>query len=88
MEAKRLKKIYTLLSKITNLFTSFYITRNGYIFTKDIEKPFLVQIDDNYLSIFEELFGKFNIVAVYDIKILKKFLMVQKKKMIQKHFQN
>lgn len=80
MDPKKVKKIYTLLSKITNIFTSFYVLKNGYILTKDIEKPFLVQIDSEYIELFEELFGKFNIVGVYDIKILKKVLNGPKEK--------
>lgn len=74
MDPKRVKKLYTLLSKITNIFTTFYVFKNGYILTKDLEKPFLVQIENEWVELFEELFGKFDIVCVYDIKILKKVL--------------
>lgn len=80
MDQKRVKKLYTLLSKMTNVFTSFFVIRNGYILSKDVDKPYLIQIDNGWIELFEELFGKFTVVGVYDIKILKKVLMGPKEK--------
>lgn len=80
MDPKHIKKLYTLLSKVTNVFTSFYVIKNGYLLTKDIEKPFLIQLDTEWIDLFEELFGKFTIVGVYDIKVLKKVLNGPKEK--------
>lgn len=80
MEKSHVKKLYTLLSKMTNLFTSFYVMKPSYVITKNNEKPFLVELTEDYMELLKELFGDFEILFVHDIKVLKKVLNGPKEK--------
>lgn len=72
MDPKDSKKLYSLLSKTSNVFTDIYITVNGYIVTMDIEKPFLIQVDDKWIRLLSELLGQFRIIHIPDLKNFKK----------------
>lgn len=78
------KKLYDLLIKLTNVFSDFYIFKTGYIITDDIEKPFLIQISDTQISLFEELCGKFKLLKITDIKNFKKSLKEPSQKDLEK----
>ncbi len=68
------KKLYDLLVKVTNVFTDFYVFKHGYIVSSDIEKPFIIQISDAQVSLFEEICGNFKLIRIIDIKNFKKSL--------------
>ena len=72
MDEKIKKKHDALCVKITQVFTDFYIFKNGYIVSKNIEKPFLIQIDEEQVKWFEELNGDFKILHISDIRKYKK----------------
>lgn len=68
------KTIYNLLIKVSSIFNDFYIFKQGYFISADIEKPFLIQLDNGYISLFTELCGDFKILRVTDVKNFKKSL--------------
>ena len=72
LDDKDIKKLEKLCIKISNVFTDFYILKNGYLVSLDVTKPFIIQIDEDYVHLFEELCGKFKILHLWDIKNFKK----------------
>ena len=68
------KIIYNLLVKVANIFNDFYIFKQGYFISSDIEKPFLIQIDSEYINLFSELCGDFKVLRLTDLKNFKKSL--------------
>jgi hypothetical protein len=66
------KRFYSLCSKLTYVFTDFYILTTGYILSIDKEKPFVVQVDDEKIKWFKEVCGDFKILHMEDIKEFKK----------------
>lgn len=75
MDILKLKKLYEVLSKITNVFpTDTYVFKHGYFITNDIEKPFIIQIDTKYIDYLYEITGEFALLKITDIKMFKKAL--------------
>ena len=74
------KTIYNLLVKVSNIFSEFYIFKNGYFISSDIEKPFVIQLDTSYIELFKELCGDFKILRITDVKNFKKSLTSPKLK--------
>lgn len=72
MDPKREKKLFNLCTKITNVYTDFYILKTGYILSLDKEKPFLIQLSDDYVSLFNELKEGFKILHITDVRAFKK----------------
>lgn len=79
MDEKNGKKLYNICTKLTTVYTSFYITKNGYILSTDKEKPFLIQLNDDTLSLFIEACGEFKLIHIKDVRIFKKGLPVKLK---------
>ena len=46
------KKFTELLIKLTNMFKSPYICKNGYVISLDIEEPYLVILDEEQMAKF------------------------------------
>ena len=72
IDTKSLNKLYDLLVKVTNVFTDFYIVKQGYLVSLDIEKPYIIQLDQKDVKLFSDLCGEFFIIHVPDIKNFKK----------------
>lgn len=76
LKDKENKKFYEVLTKTANVFTDFYVVKNGYMLSMSIDKPFVIQLDDIYIEKFEKLCGGFKIIRVTDLKNFKKSLTV------------
>lgn len=72
MDDKIKKKHDNLCTKITQVFTDLYITKQGYILSKSKEKPFIIQLDEEQVKWFEEANGEFNILHISKIREYKK----------------
>lgn len=66
------KKLLNLCTKMSNVFNDIYILQQGYVLSLDVEKPFIIQLDKEYIDFFEELCGSFKILHLWDIKKFKK----------------
>lgn len=73
-------KLYALLIKVTPVFTSFYVTHTGHIFSANSETPFIIQIDENLTALFRDVCGEFKLLRITDIKDFKKALTEPKEK--------
>lgn len=82
VEPKIIKKLFNLFTKITYVFTDFYIFKNGYILSTDKEKPFLIQLKDSDINLFKEVMEleAFSIIHIPNIRELKKVLGEESKK--------
>lgn len=74
MELKQRKKLYTLFSKMTTIFPSFYIIKPYYVVTKESGKPYMAELDEKWIPLLEEFFGEFTVLHVKDIKLVKKVI--------------
>lgn len=72
IDSKIEKKIYNLCTKIGYVFSEFYILKQGYILSQDIEKPFLIQLDEESVNWFSELVKDFKIIHITDVRNFKK----------------
>lgn len=72
MDEKTKKKHDALCTKITRVFTDLYILKQGYIISKSIDKPFVIQIDDDQVKLFEDMHGEFKILHISNIREYKK----------------
>lgn len=72
LDEKDTKKLLNLCTKLSNIFTDFYILKNGYILSTNIDKPFVVQVEQTYIEWFEKLCGKFKILHIWDVRKFKK----------------
>lgn len=74
LEEKEQKKLVTLCTKISNVFNDFYVLSTGYCVSMDIEKPFVVQLDEEYIKLFKEAVGEFIVLHISNVKEFKKEL--------------
>lgn len=74
LEKKEKKRIQDIFTKITRIYTNFYILKNGYIISLNIETPYLIQLDIDDISLFKKLFGEFSIIHITDLKYFKKIV--------------
>ena len=51
-DTKKMKKFLDVCTKVTNVYNDFYLFKNGYCVSTDIEKPFVVQLDDTQVEYF------------------------------------
>lgn len=72
IDEKTKKKLLNLCTKLSNVFTDFYILKQGYIMSTDVEHPFVIQIDNESIQWFVELYGEFKILHIWDIRKFKK----------------
>lgn len=70
------KKLSTLLTKLSNVFNDFYVFKNGYVISTNLENSaFVAQINlENDVKLFQDLVGDFKLLHVWDCKKLKKAL--------------
>lgn len=72
MDEKEQKKLFNILTKITNVSNDVYILKQGYVLSIDIEKPFLIQLDESQIELFNKVIKDFKIIRISDIKKYKK----------------
>ena len=74
LDKKDGKKLCQLCIKMTNVFNDIYISTNGYIISTDIEKPFLIQIDDTQIQLFKSLLEDFKFLRIWNLKEFKRYM--------------
>lgn len=72
IDEKDMKKLLNLCTKLSYIFNDFYILKNGYILSTNSDKPFVVQVEQQYTEWFEKLCGDFKILHIWDVKKFKK----------------
>lgn len=72
LDKKQQNAINTLLTKITYVFTDFYIISTGYIISMDKDKPYLIEISDEQVNLFKLLLNEFNILHILNSRDFKK----------------
>ena len=86
MDDKNLKALNTLCTKLAQVFNDFYIMKNGYILSNNLDSPYLIKIDDCYVDLFSKLIGDFDIVHILDMRAFKKILSVNEDLSLTKSF--
>ena len=71
-DTKKMKKFLDVCTKVTNVYNDFYLFKNGYCVSTDIEKPFVVQLDDTQVEYFVEMVGDFKLLHMTDVRKFKK----------------
>ena len=74
LDDKQKKKLITMCTKISNVFNDFYVLTTGYCISMDIEKPFIVQLDHEYIDLFKGAIGEFTVLHICNVKEFKKEL--------------
>ena len=64
LEKRLLTKLYKILTKLGTLFNEFYITMDGKIVTNDIDKPYYILVEDEYMELFNTIFGEYEIIFI------------------------
>ena len=72
LEKRLLTKLYKILTKLGTLFNEFYITMDGKIVTNDIDKPYYILVEDEYMELFNTIFGEYEIIFIPDFRAFKK----------------
>ena len=72
LNARQFKRLYSVLSKLSNLYNDFYIFRHGRVLSLDIEKPYLVNLDSEYLTMLYDITGEFKIIHMTNLKDFKR----------------
>lgn len=75
MDAKRQKQLEGLCIKLGQVYTDFYILKNGYIVSMDIELPYLIMLSEDQVNLFKECCGEFIVIHFFDIRKFKKSLI-------------
>ena len=69
------KKLYELCTKITYVFTDFYVLKQGYIISLKIDEPFVIELNDNTIKLFQHVHGDdFSILNIENVREYKKCL--------------
>lgn len=71
-DTKDQKKFLDVCTKITNVYNNFYLFKNGYCVSTDIEKPFVIQLDEIQIKYFIDTFGEFKLLRITDVRKYKK----------------
>lgn len=74
IDKKSITKFCNFITKISAIYNDFFILNTGYILSLNIEKPYVFFISDEYMEIFNKIFGEFKILHILDSKTLKKVL--------------
>lgn len=74
LDDKQKKKLITMCTKISNVFNDFYVLTTGYCISMDIEKPFIVQLNHEYIDLFKGAIGEFTVLHICNVKEFKKEL--------------
>lgn len=74
LDDKQKKRLITMCTKISNVFNDFYVLTTGYCISMDIEKPFIVQLDHEYIDLFKGAIGEFTVLHICNVKEFKKEL--------------
>jgi hypothetical protein len=72
LDEKQTKKLLNLCTKISNVFTDFYILKHGYIMSVEKDKPFIIQIDNECVELFAGVCGDFKISHIWNVREFKK----------------
>lgn len=67
-----MKEFLDICTKITNVYNDFYLFKNGYCVSIDINKPFVVQLDEQQVKYFSDMFGDFKLLHMTDVRKFKK----------------
>ena len=76
LHKKQQTSINTLLTKMTYVFTDFYIISTGYVLSMNKDKPFLIEINDDQVNLFKLLLAEFDIVHILNTKKKKKMAVL------------
>ena len=74
IDKRSITKFCNFITKISAIYSDFFILNTGYILSLNIEKPYIFFISDEYMEIFNKIFGEFKILHILDSKTLKKVL--------------
>ena len=74
IDKRSITKFCNFITKISAIYSDFFILNTGYILSLNIEKPYVFFISDEYMEIFNKIFGEFKILHILDSKTLKKVL--------------
>lgn len=75
LDKKQQTSINTLLTKMTYVFTDFYIIATGYVLSMNKDKPFLIEINDDQVNLFKLLLGEFDILHILNSRDFKKAIV-------------